>query len=146
MVISLVVIAIALGGTLEAVQATVAGSADPMLVHQATAVGEAYLEEILLKPYYDPDLGVGGGVCPGPEASRDLFDNVCDYAGLDDAGARDQNDVLVLGLEPYRVRASVDPAATLGGLTGADKIVRVDVRVTHPSDVDLTLSGYRTAP
>ncbi len=144
MVVTIVVIGIALVGTLQALRITVGGSADPMLVHQATAVAEAYLEEILLKPFYDPDAPAGP-TCPGPEASRDLYDNVCDYDGLDDAGPLDQQGNPVAGLGAYRVRVNVDTAATLGGLTGADTVARVDVRVTHPSQVDLTLSGYRTA-
>lgn len=145
LVVTVVVIGIALLGSLQALRATLAGSADPMLLHQATAVAEGYLEEILLKAFYDPDLGAGGGVCPVPEASRPLYDNVCDYQGLDDAGPRDQTGAPMAGLGAYRVRASVASAASLGALTGADRVVRVDVRVTHVSAVDVTLSGYRTA-
>jgi len=141
MTISIAVIGIALAGSLLAVDAVTVRSADPMLLHQASAVAEAYVEEILLKPYLDPDTTT---VCPAPEASRDLFDNVCDYAGLDDAGALDQLGAPVAGLGDYRVRVTVDPAATLNGLTGSAEVLRVDVRVTHPARVDLTLSGYRT--
>lgn len=142
LVISVVVISIALTGTLLAVNATTVRSADPMLQHQGSAVAEAYLEEILLKAYFDPDPP--GGVCPAPEAARALWDNVCDYAGLDDAGARAQGGAAVAGLGDYRVRVTVDPAATLNTLVGSADVLRVDVRVTHPTGVDLTLSGYRT--
>ena len=44
----------------------------------------------------------------------------------------------------YRVRVNVDSAATLGGLSGANTVLRVDVRLTHTTQVDFTLSGYRT--
>lgn len=142
LVISIVVLGIALPGVLLAVNAVTARSADPMLQHQASAIAEAYLEEILLKSYLDPD---GGGLCGAPEATRDLYDDVCDYAGLDDAGARTQSGAAVAGLGAYRVRVSVDTAATLGGLSGGAEVLRVDVRVTHPADVDLVLSGYRTS-
>lgn len=144
LVISIVVISIALLGTLEVMRRTTLGSADPMLLHQGVAVAESYLEEILLNAFYDPDLGAGGGVCPAPEASRPLFDNVCDYNGLDDAGAADQDGLAIAGLALYRIRVSVDTAATLGGLTGPTRVVRADVRVTHPNGVDFMLSGYRT--
>ena len=92
----------------------------------------------------DPD---DAGVCGAPEASRDLYDDVCDYDGLDDLGARAQDGTAVAGLEPYRVRVTVDQGASLNGLTGAANVLRVDVRVTHALAalaIDLTLSGYRT--
>ena len=69
LVIAMVVISIALSGVLMVMNYTTAHSADPMIQHQAVAIAEAYLEEILLKPYADPD-GVDG------EGSRALFDDV----------------------------------------------------------------------
>ena len=140
LVISIAVLGIALGGALLAIDQTTLRSADPMLQHQASAVAEAYLEEILLKSFLDPDVGT---VCPAAEASRGLYDNVCDYAGLDDSGARDQTGAVVTGLESYRVRVTVDTAATLNTLTGSGDVLRVDVRVNHGSRVDLTVSGYQ---
>jgi MSHA pilin protein MshD len=141
LVISIAVIGICLAGVLLTMRVTSARSSDPMLQHQASAVTEAYLEEILLKDYLDPDTS---NVCPAPEATRDLYDNVCDYALLDDAGARSQDGAPVAGLGDYRVRVNVDVAATLSSLSGSADVLRVDVRVTHPTGVDLTLSGYRT--
>lgn len=140
LVISIAVAGIAFTGALLAIHQTTVGSGVPMIQHQASAVAEAYLEEILLKDFLDPDTGT---VCPAPEASRDLYDNVCDYS-LDDAGARDQFGSPVAGLGDYRVRVSVDAGATLNGLSGSADVLRADVRVTHPVGVDLTLSGYRT--
>ena len=143
LVISIVVIGIAVTGSLLAVNHVVNRSGDPMLQHQASAVAEAYLEEVLARPLADPD----GGVCGAPEASRADYDDVCDYDGLDDLGARAQDGSAVAGLEPYRVRVTVDPGANLNGLTGSANVLRVDVRVTHSLaalGIDLTLSGYRT--
>lgn len=145
LVIAITIIAVALGGTLMAVNATTRHSADPMIGQQALAIAESYLEEVLLQPYIDPDLDpISGAVCPSAEASRDLYDNVCDYAGLDDAGAIDQNGNSVAGLAGYRVRVGVDTGANLGGFSGSADVLRIDVRVSHPASVDLTLSGYRT--
>jgi len=140
LVISIVVISIALTGTLIAMQRTNASSADPMIVRQAVSVAEAYLAEILYKPYLDPN----SVLCPAPNAGgRTEYDNICDYDALDDNGARDQNDAAMSGLSRYRVRVDVDPNATLGALSGPTDVVRIDVRVTHPDRVDFTLSGYR---
>lgn len=141
LVISIVVIGIALSGTLLVIDTVTAHSADPMVQQQALAIAEAHLEEISLRAYLDPDDGT---LCPTPEASRDLYDNVCDYDGLDDTGPRDQDGNAVAGLDAYRVRVSIDPAATLGSLSGSGDVLRVDVRVTHPAGTDVTLSGYRT--
>ena len=52
-----------------------------MVMSQAVAIAEAYLEEISLKSFADPD-GVDG------EAARVAFDDVNDYDGLVDDGAR----------------------------------------------------------
>ena len=49
------------------------------LQHQAVAIAESYLEEVLLHAYSDPD-GTSG------ESLRRLFDDVDDYDGLTDAG------------------------------------------------------------
>ena len=67
----------------------------PLRAHAQQHRGEL-LEELgdyeaaelaLQQAYVDPD---DGQVCPTAEASRPLFDNVCDYSGLADSGARDQ--------------------------------------------------------
>ena len=144
LVISLTVIAIALVGTLQVMAVTAGASADPMILQQAAAVADSHLEEILLNPYYDPDLGAGGGACPAPEASRALFDNVCDYDSLDDSGARDHTDTPLSELSAYRVCVTVDSTASLGSLSGPADVVRVDVRVTHTDISDITVSAYRT--
>ena len=143
LVVSIAVVSVAVTGLLMAIHTGVRQSADPMIEHQSVAVAEAYLEEILLRDYYDPDLGPPGGVCPGPEPTRDLYDNVCDYDGTDDTGPLDQYGNALAGLSAFRVRVSVDQTATLFDLVGSADVLRVDVRVTHPAFADLTLSGYR---
>ena len=141
LVIAIVVIAISLTGAFALVDSTTRKSADPMLERQATSIAEAYLEEILQQAYVDPD---DGQVCPTKEASRALFDNVCDYSGLADSGARDQQGDAVGGLEGYRVDVAIDPKATLGGLTGQSVVLRIDVTVTDPQGRPVRLSAYRT--
>jgi MSHA pilin protein MshD len=141
--IAIVVIGIALAGTLLVMRQTTGASADPMVLHQGIAVAEAYLEEISLKPFYDPNLGAGGGTCPAAEATRDLYDNVCDYNGLNDVGAEDQDANPIAGLERYTVDVTVDTTSTLNALTGATTVVRIDVQVSHPDMENFTLSAYR---
>lgn len=144
LIVSLTIIAVALVGTLQVIRVTVGSSADPMIRQQASAVADAYLSEILLKSFYDPDLGAGGGLCPAAEASRSVWDNICDYQGLDDNGARDQQGTAIAGLTGYRVRVQVETSASLGGLAGPADVVRVDVRVNFGTHTDFNVSGYRT--
>ncbi|MEM9173634.1 MAG: type II secretion system protein [Myxococcota bacterium] len=143
LVIAIVVVAISLTGTLLVVDTTTRRSAEPMLERQAISLAAAYLDEALSKAYLDPQ---SGSVCPAPETRRDLLDNVCDFDGLDERGARDPNGNAIAGLEGYRIQLAVDRAAQLGGLSGSSEVLRVDVTVTDGLGRPVRLSGYRTNP
>lgn len=143
LVVAIVVISIALSATLLVVDTTTRRSVDPMLERQSIAIAEAYLEEILQKAYTDPD---DDQLCPAAEGSRALYDNVCDYNGLADSGARDQNGTAVVGLESYQIAIAIDTTASLGGVTGSADVVRVDATVIDPLGRDVRLSGYRMSP
>ena len=144
MVISISILSVGLVGTLQVVRVVGGASADPMIRQQVGAIADAYLTEVLMKDFHDPNLGAAGGVCPTPEASRSLYDNVCDYDGTDDVGARDALDSAIPSLASYRVRVDVDTGDSLGGLSGPADLLRVDVRVTYSTNTDLTVSGYRS--
>ena len=135
LVVSIVIVALASSAVIGALAVNTAASADPMIRKQAVAVAEAYLEEILLKSFVDPD-GADG------EAARADFDDVDDYAGLSDAGARDQFGNPLAGLGAYTIDVGVVASTALAGAPAADTW-RVDVRVTRGTDIDFTLSGYR---
>ena len=141
LVVAIVVVSICLTGAFALVDATVRRSVDPMLERQSTSIAEAYLEEILQQAYFDPDDGTP---CPAPEAERSLFDNVCDYDGLSEAGARDQTGAAVSGLDGYRVSVSVDRASRLGDLAGDEFVLRIDVTVMDPLGRPVLFSAYRT--
>lgn len=136
LVISIVVVALAVSAVLGVLSSTAGRSADAMIIAQAVSVAEAYLEEISLKPFVDPD-GADG------EANRTSFDDVDDYNGLVDLGARDQFDNAIPALSGYTVSVSVVASGALPGIAAADA-ARVDVRVSHPPLVDFSLSGYKT--
>lgn len=159
LVISIVVIGVGLAGILVVINQNVFTSADPMAQHQAVAVAESYLAEILAKDFCEP-----GNTCqpgqPNPGANctpcgaveaRALRNSVCDYNGHTDGsgpglGPRDQ-DNNVLGLDDYAVQVTVtqDATASLGALAGNTcDVLRVDINVTGPAGVNFTLSGYRT--
>ncbi len=139
LVISIVILGIVSVG-LMATQASIANSsADPMLSRQSQAIAEAYINEIVARNYLDPSTGT---VCPSAPASRNLYDNVCDYAGLPDTVVRDEFGT-DLGFTGYSVSVTVTPSATLNGLPSAD-VLLAHVVVTDPQGQTSSLSAYRT--
>ncbi len=134
LVISIVIVSIAVSAILMVFSMNVGHSADPMLRHQAVAIAEAYLEEISLKAFDDPGGGDG-------EASRDLYDDVDDYHGLVNVGARNQFDAALPGLGDYTVSVTVTPSA-LPSIAAIDNYL-INVTVTHTANINFTLSAYR---
>ncbi len=145
LVITIVIISISVGAVIGTLSRMTAHSADPMIEAQAVAIAESYLEEIMLKPYLDPATGT---VCPLPVGGRSVYDNICDYNGLVDAGAKDQSGAAPTGLNlsAYTVTVNVNQTAALNNLSGSAQVLRVDVNVVFGdgSLVNITLSGYRT--
>lgn len=158
MVIFIMIVSLSVAGILIVMTATTQRSADPMVQQQALLIAESYLEEILHKRFRDEEPTLATTICPAPEVGgRGSYDNVCDYHGLNDtAGAVDQLGNTVTGLTAYNVSVSVTgtvgDATALGPTisqinnTGALRILRVDVEVTHDDtpDFQMRLTGYRT--
>ncbi|MGR8918532.1 MAG: type IV pilus modification PilV family protein [Gammaproteobacteria bacterium] len=166
LIAAITIVSIATFGLMLAISSVVGSSADPMVRRQAGAIAEAYLEEVTQAAFCDPDFVAAAGVpcrqactvsacgaCGGPgaglqEASRDLYDDVCDYAGLGDAGASDRNGNPLPGLGRYDVSVSVtDAGVSLGApALSADsgEVVRIDVTVSHVGlENDVVLSAWR---
>ena len=100
LIISIVVIAIAASAVLGLLSSTVGRSADAMVMSQAVAIAEAYLEEIALKPSPIPTASTARRRAP-------TFDDVDDYNGLVDNGARDQFGAALTPLAQYTVTVTV---------------------------------------
>jgi MSHA pilin protein MshD len=132
--VTIVVISIAGTALMGVYTNMVAKSADPIIQQQALAIAEAYMEEIRLKAFNDPD-GVGGETRPN-------FDDIQDYNGLPLAGpVQDQNGVSVPSLSAYSVTVNV-VAQSFAGIAVADSM-RIDVVVNHPAIDPITLSSFR---
>lgn len=130
-VVSTTVIAIAgsvLLGTLGYINRN---SGNAMLQAQAQSIANAYLNEITTKRFTDPD-GIDG------EPSRDLYDDVNDYNGLDDASARDRFGNVVAN---FHVHVDVVNVA-LNGVPAA-RSLRVDVIVDYGPGLQVLASGFR---
>lgn len=145
LIIAIVVIGISLLGVLTVFAVAARHSADPMVQQQAQLIAEAYLDEILIKRFYDPDTNT---VCPANEGSRAIFDNVCDYNTLPDTVVRDQSGAAIAALSAYSVTVAVDSSAGVAlhtvNNTGATRVLLVTVTVTGPQSTSVALSGYRT--
>ena len=135
LVVAIVIISIAASSVLMALSTSVTYSADPMIRHQAVAIAEAYLEEIALKSFVDPD-GVDG------EGSRDLYDDVDDYDGLVDNGARNQFGAAIAALSDYTVSVTVTASSALPSIASTE-LYLISVQITHAANVDFTVSAYR---
>jgi len=144
LVIAIAIVGIALAGAVSVFVVTTQHSADPMAQEQAQLIAEAYLDEILLKKFYDPDTGT---VCTGTTGgeTRATYDNVCDYNGLSEAPTNQFG--AAIGLPSYNVAVSVvNSGVTLGTInnTGAIRVLRVDVTVNLQGAPSVVLSAYRT--
>lgn len=134
-VLTIVVLGVASVGVLLVFTESVRASADPLIRAQALAIADSYMDEILQAYFTDP----GGGA----EAGRSDYDNVGDYNGLSDVGARDRTDAAIAGLEDYTVAVTVQNSGNLNGLASGS-VLRVTVTVTHTSGETLVLDGYKT--
>lgn len=131
---TIVVLSIAATAILSVFTSTVRSSANPVIQQQAISIAEAYMEEIMLKSFNDPD-SMGG-------ETRANYDDVLDYNGLNNVGARDQNDNPIVLLADYTVSVSVVNSA-LNGIASSDAF-RITVTVSHAATGNIVLSGYRT--
>jgi MSHA pilin protein MshD len=163
LVVAIVILSIGATALIVFIGQSTRRSIDPAVIQQANSIAQSYLEEVMLNPFCDPDLTndcpafcSGGPTCTActtvPESSRSLFDDVCDYDGLNDLEAIDRSSNTITGLEEYNISISVDDgsdgsAAVLNTLSSAtNQVLRVDVNVTHETlpDINFTVSGYRT--
>ena len=133
LIVVMIVISVALVGVMSVINYTTRHSADPVLRHQAIAIAEAYMEEILLKEYENPPGGYSGN-------DRSRFDDVSDYHNLVDSGARNQNGQAIPGLEGYSVSVEVGDVVDWNGVEAK----KITVTVSSPAGEDITLTSYRT--
>lgn len=169
LVVFIVIVSVALAGTLLIMNQTTRSSADPVIRKQSLAIAESLLEEIALMPFTfcDPDDAqattamsstVGPAGCAamvesmGPEpgetryAGATPFDNVNDYHNFQmnagNGGIRDITGTVIASLDGYAAAVSVIPSA-LGGIPAADALL-ITVTVIGPNAEPVVQQGYRT--
>ena len=135
-IVTMLVIGISATALLGVFGNMIRGSADPVIQQQATTVAEAYLEEIMLRAFDDPQVAETGAAEAGE--SRPTYDDVQDYNSLGTTQVRDQNNNPIAALGDYQVTVTVN-AAVLNGVNA----MQIDVAVTHPATGTITLSAFR---
>lgn len=150
MIIAMVIIGVGLAGVLTAFDTTVRSSADPMIHKQMLAVAEEMMEEILLKPYVDPEGDAAPvnavAACGAAGAVRNAFDDVSDYHDYQTTGICDIDGAAVVGLADYNVAVTVvENAAVATDLTGlpVGAVRTVTVTVIRGGEA-IVLTGWRT--
>ena len=116
-----------------------------MIQQQSISIAEAYMEEILLKNFSDPQDGETGSREGGE--TRVNYDDVQDYNWLgdneiEDKKVRDQNNNVIDQLLDYEVTVTV-AGAELNGIPANDSM-RIDITVSHRVAGSIAISGYRT--
>ena len=138
LIISIAIIAIAVTAVIGVLSDVSVRSAESLVQAQASEIASAYLNEVLIRPFADPDSNP-------VEPSRDQFDDVGDYNGLADVGARDQYSAPIPGLSQFNVTVQVatPPAGSLLQVPQAAMRI-VTVTVVHSSGARTVVSAYRT--
>ena len=136
-IVTIIVIGISATALLSVFSNMIRGSADPMIQQQATTIAEAYLEEIMLREFDDPEVAESGGAEAGE--TRPNYDDVQDYNSLGTTQVRDQNNNPIAALSDYQVTVTVNGAVlnTVGAM-------QIDVSVSHPATGAILLSAFRT--
>lgn len=132
LVMFIVIVSVGVVGILTVMNQVVKSSADPMIVKQAVAFADSVLEEVLAKPFADPDDP------PGKEAHRSLWDDVTDYDGATIQGTDLLTGANTALLDGYSAAIAVADATVSGIL-----MRRVTVTVTTPGGATYAISGYR---
>ena len=166
LVVFIVIVGISVAGVLLAYDHAVTDSADPIVKKQALAIAESLLQEVQQMPFTfcdpdDPAVSTANSVAAcampesgmGPEAGESRystttpFDNVNDYHGYDTAaeapaGIKDLTGAPITGLSQYNALITVAPS-TLTGVPAGEALL-ITVTVTGPTNVSVTIDGYRT--
>ena len=120
-------------------------------LEQAAALGQALMEEILARPFADPN---STSVTPGPEtgeSSRNLFDNIDDFNGYSEAvgGVKNFKNAAVTAASTNGFwRQATVTYITFPGLnqqpTDLNSLVRIEVQVYYGTTLLIKLDRIAT--
>ncbi|MBI1423916.1 MAG: prepilin-type N-terminal cleavage/methylation domain-containing protein [Gammaproteobacteria bacterium] len=157
LVVLIVVLGLALTGVTLVINHVVQKSPEALVQTRAMDLAQSYLEEILQKRF-DENTGQGGIprcdstdtnalACSntlGPDSeSRNQFDDVDDYNGVNDQPPVTATGTVVNNYDGYRVQVSVSYAGTELGYSDNRRAKRITVSVTTPLGNVIPVSAYR---
>ncbi|TDT36989.1 MSHA pilin protein MshD [Halospina denitrificans] len=147
LVITIVIIGVALAGVLGGYSLVVGRSANTLFQTRTTAVGQAYLDEILVRRFAQ-QTGAGGsprydGPCEvNPSGGdRENYKVVDDYDVIDDEPPALISGDFESGYDGYRVSVDVTCAGSEVGV--GEDAKRIDVSVSPPQGPDMVFTAYK---
>jgi MSHA pilin protein MshD len=152
-IVFIVIVSIALSAIVTLLARTAQSSADPLVLRQNLAIGEALIQEIDTVPYhqknpYDP---TGPDDAIGPEAGETRggnllpYDNPNDYAGYSETGIVTPDGTAVANLNPYSASVAAAQQSMGSGtytVPAGDGLL-VTTTVTGPNGEAVTLTSFR---
>ena len=143
LVIAIVVVSIAVTAVMGTMASIGGRSADPVVLLQAQAIADSYMDEISSKAFVYPDPGP---ICKAvPPGNRADYTAVCDYNSLPDTVVRNSAGVAIPELSAYSVAVAITVNAGADfspAITTADAL-KIEVTVTSPNG-PFSITGYRT--
>jgi len=136
-IVFIVIVGAALAGVLTVLNVTASRSADPFLIKQSLAIGEAFIDEILSRDYSNPTGYVGASTDP-----RSNFADVDDYNGYvatTTPGIYTRGAAIIPGLAQYSVTILVAAEAAINGVP----MKAITVTVTDPSGNTYPFLAYK---
>jgi MSHA pilin protein MshD len=134
LIVAIVIIGICSVSFMALLASQASRSGEAMIRDQAIHIASAYLNEVMQKPFSDPDTI--------NETGRKNFDDVADYNNLANSGARDPSNALVQGLSQFTINVTVVSAAF--DVVPANQSRLVTVTVQHSTGIKVVLTGYKT--
>lgn len=138
LIVFIVIVGVALAGTLSVLNLTVSRSADPLLAKQAAAVGEAFIDEVLSRDYTQSCSCV----------TRSQFLGVSDYHNYATTGIQTRSGSAITGLGNYSVLVQVTQAPAALGPAGnqvpTTALKLITVTVTDPANRTYPFVAYKS--
>ena len=157
-VISIVIVSVAIVGILSVIFNTTQKGVNPVMELKACELGQAMLDEIMLKRW-DEDTPLGGGHIDvslanigteSGETSREDFDDVDDYDGYSDGTSseplKDEAGNTLTGFTGFSRSVSVSFEKPVGAPSSIDveNYKKITVKVSLPTGEEISFVAYKT--
>lgn len=147
LIITLVVVGIALSAVVSVLTPSFSRSSDPIWQARAVELIEAYLDEIQAMRFNETSP-IGGGfdnACDttAEEASRNQFDDVGDYNGVNDSPPELLLGALGADYTGFRAEITVNCVGSSFGFPSDNYIKRISIQITGPTGAVLQMAMHK---